>query len=80
MLAINIQEDREKVAAWVADSRVSFTVLLDTSGSVTQQYGVTGTPTVFIVGRDGKLIGKTAGTRGWTTAAGRALLRALVTS
>jgi len=80
VLAINIQEDRGKVAAWVAGNRVSVPVLLDTSGAVTRQYGVTGTPTVFIVGRDGKLIGKATGTKGWTTAAGRALFQSLVAS
>lgn len=80
VIAINIQEDREKVAAWVAESKISFTVLLDPSGAVTGEYGVTGTPTVFLLGRDGKLVGKAIGDRGWTTDRGRALLQALVTS
>jgi peroxiredoxin len=80
VLAINIQEDREKVAGWVAANRVSSRVLLDVSGEVTRRYGVTGTPTTFLVGRDGKLIGKATGTRGWTTAVGRRLFTALAGS
>lgn len=80
VVAINIQEDRETVARWVKSSGISLTVLLDPSGAVTREYEVTGTPTVFLVGRDGKLVGKAIGDRGWMTDRGKALLQALVTS
>ena len=78
VVAIDIQESRETVAAWVARQGVSFTVLLDPDGRVTQQYGVTATPTVFVVGPDGRLLGKALGTKEWTSPAGRALLQTLV--
>lgn len=80
VVAINIQEDRETVARWVGSSGISLTVLLDPSGAVTREYEVTGTPTVFLLGRDGKLVGKAIGDRGWMTDRGKALLQALVTS
>lgn len=80
MLAIDIQESRATVEQWVKQSGVSFTVLLDGDGAVTRQYGVTVTPTVFILGRDGKLHGKALGTKDWRSPAGRALLEALLRS
>ena len=80
VLAINIQEDRETVARWVKSSGITLPVLLDGSGAVTRAYEVTGTPTVFLLGRDGKLVGRAIGDRGWMTDRGKALLRALVSS
>ena len=80
VIAINIQEDRDTVARWVKSSGLTVTVLLDPGGAVTRDYEVTGTPTVFLLGRDGKLVGKAIGDRGWLTDRGKALLQALVAS
>jgi peroxiredoxin len=74
VLAIDMEETREKVAAWVKAKNTSFTVLLDPSGAVSSRYEVTATPTVYVVSRDGKLIAKALGTKPWTSPAGRALL------
>jgi len=38
---------------------------------------VTGTPTAYLIGRDGLLIGSAVGPRPWTSPSGRALLHAL---
>lgn len=73
VLAINIQENRDKVAAWAKDKNVSVRILLDPDGAVTQRYEVTATPTVFVVSREGKLIGKALGTKPWTSEPGHAL-------
>jgi hypothetical protein len=74
VLAINIQESRDKVAGWAQTKNVSFTILLDPSGATTQHYDVTVTPTVFVVSREGKLVGKALGTKEWTSPQGLALL------
>lgn len=78
ILLINILESREVAARWVKEKGVTPRVLLDLDGSVTAAYRVTGTPTVVLIGRDGKLVGRAVGTRGWTSPAGRALLNALL--
>ncbi len=78
LLAINIEEDRATVAQWVKAKTVTATVLLDPTGAVNRAYGVTGTPTVFVIGRDGKLVARALGTKDWTGPTGRALLQALV--
>jgi len=53
-------------------------VLLDATGAVSKSYGIAFTPTVFLVDRDGKLVGKSIGARPWTGDKGRALLRLLL--
>jgi len=78
VLAVNIREGRDRVARWVKENKVTSTVLLDPDGAVTAAYRVTGTPTVVLVGRDGKLVGRAVGNRGWTSPAGRALFDALL--
>ena len=78
ILAVNLQESRETVANWVKEKGITARVLLDPDGAVTTAYRVTVTPTVVLIGRDGTLVGRGAGDRGWTSAAGRALLQALV--
>jgi peroxiredoxin len=80
VVAVNIQEPRDVVAAWTRAQNVSFTVLLDADGAVTRRYEVTGTPTVFVVDRAGRLRGKAIGTKDWMGPAGRALLDKLVRS
>jgi peroxiredoxin len=78
VLAVNIEERRETVAAWVRRAKVTMPVLLDPSGQVTRSYGVTGTPTAFLVGRDGKLVARAVGTKPWTGDKGRKLLERLL--
>ena len=78
VMAIDIEENPRTVTSWVAAHDLSFTVLLDTDGQVTRAYEVTATPTVFIVARDGRVVGKALGTKEWTSGSGQALLQALV--
>jgi hypothetical protein len=53
-------------------------VVLDADGSVTSTYGVHGTPTTFVVGKDGGLVARAVGPRPWTGPEGRALFEALL--
>jgi hypothetical protein len=77
VLAVNIQEPRDTVAAWVRGSKITTTVLLD-AGAVTRAYKVTVTPTAFLIDRDGRLVAKAIGSKPWTGATARGLLAALV--
>ncbi len=78
ILAVNMEETRATVAAWVARHKVTSTVLLDPTGVVNRAYRVTGTPTAFVIGRDGRLVGKAFSAKDWTGPTGRALLQALL--
>ena len=64
ILVVNIQESQDLVPKWVKDNRVTSLVLLDLDGAVTLAYRVTGTPTVVLIGRDGKLVGRPSGRGG----------------
>ena len=79
-MAIDIQESRDTVAGWVKDKPVSFTILLDPTGATTGAYEVTATPTVFVLSREGKLVGKALGNKPWNSPPGHALLARLIGS
>jgi len=54
-------------------------VLVDESGDVTGRvYGVWGPPTVYVVDRAGRLIGRAVGPRDWSSPAARAFIQALL--
>ena len=80
ILAISIQENRDTVARWSGGKQLSFTILIDPSGAVTRDYEVTATPTVFVLSKEGKLVGKALGNKAWTSDRGRALLTRLTGS
>ena len=78
VVAVDIQESREKVETWVKGKQLSFTILLDPSGTVTSDYEVTATPTTFVLSREGRLVGKALGNKAWTSERGHALLTRLI--
>jgi peroxiredoxin len=77
ILAINLGEPRAVVSPWVEQHHLTFPILLDESGAVAGAYRVRGTPTVVLVDRQGRLLGRTVGSREWDTE-GRPLLAALL--
>lgn len=78
VLAINLGETPDLVAGWVRGRGVTSTVLLDSANEAQKSYQIAYTPTVFLVDRQGRLVGKAIGERQWTGDQGRALLRALL--
>ena len=78
VLAVNVQEHRDQVANWVEEKNVTSPILLDADGAVARWYGVTGTPTVVLIGQQGELIGRAVGSREWTGEKGRGLFEALL--
>lgn len=78
VLAVSIEEPRDLVASYVKGAGVTSSVLLDGDGAVAREYRVRATPTTIVIGRDGRLVARAAGTREWDGKAGRAFLDALV--
>ena len=78
VLAVSIEEPRDLVASYVKGAGVTSSVLLDGDGAVAREYRVRATPTAIVIGRDGRLVARAAGTRDWDGKAGRAFLDALV--
>jgi peroxiredoxin len=61
ILAVDVREDRARVSEFVAELGLTFPVLLDTDGSVTERYQVRGLPTSYFIDRDGVIIGTQVG-------------------
>lgn len=53
LLAINVRESQSKVEEFVQSKNLSFPVLLDTEGEVSQQYSIRYLPTTFFIDGDG---------------------------
>jgi hypothetical protein len=78
LLLVNLWEKKSRVEDAVKQRGYTARVLLDPDGRVSKAYRVTATPTVFLIGRDGSLLGHAVGPREWTQPGGRALLDALL--
>jgi cytochrome c biogenesis protein CcmG/thiol:disulfide interchange protein DsbE len=55
VLAVNVRQDRETAARFIAKLGISYPVLLDEDGALARQYGVTGLPTSYFIDRSGRL-------------------------
>jgi len=55
VLAVNIQQPREQVARVAGNLKISYPVLLDSTGEVARRYGVDSLPVSFLVDPDGRL-------------------------
>jgi len=56
-------------------------VLLDESGDVTGRlYGVWGPPTVYLIDREGRLVGRAVGPRPWASPAARKFITDLLSA
>ena len=76
---VNFREDPAVVAKAVDERRYTAPVLIDRSGDVTgRAYGVWGPPTLYFVDREGRLVGRVVGPRGWDTPQARALVQGLL--
>ena len=74
LLLVNMGEGAELVRRTVKARGYTAPVLLDVDRKVSDSYGVTGTPTVYIVDRRSQIIGRAIGRRDWTGEAGRRLI------
>ncbi len=57
VLAVNVEEDEERVAPFVQRLGLSFPILLDRDGAVSRRYRVTGLPTTYLIRPDGTVDG-----------------------
>jgi peroxiredoxin len=61
VLAVNVRQDRDTAARFIAKLDISYRVLLDEDGGLARQYGVTGLPTTYFIDREGRLITRILG-------------------
>ncbi len=65
MLAINVGEDDDTIFTFTGDYPIDFTVLLDQSGDVINQWPIKGLPTTFVIDPQGRIVYRAIGGREW---------------
>ena len=70
ILAVNMQESPEQVAAFLRKHPVDFPIVMDAEGAITRDYGVNNIPLTYIIGKDGVVLARALGPREWDSAAG----------
>ena len=81
VLLINFRESADHVRRVAKERGYGAPVLIDESGDVTGRvYGVWGPPTIYLVDRGGRLVGRAVGRRDWSTPAARTFVRELLGS
>lgn len=56
IVAVSVEETRETVLGYLDSNPVPFTVLLDTSGTVSRSYGIRALPSSFLVDSTGRVL------------------------
>jgi hypothetical protein len=76
---VSYREDADHVRRVARERGYTARVLVDATGDTTGRvYGVFGTPTVYLIDREGRLVARGVGPRDWNGAAARRVLEALV--
>ncbi len=65
MLAINIGEDEDAIAAFIKEHPIDFNILLDESGEELENWSIRGLPTTFILDPEGHVVYMAVGGRDW---------------
>lgn len=65
MLAVNLQEDAGQVRRFAAEMGLSFQILLDSSGEIAAAYGARTLPMSYLIDKDGSILARVIGIRGW---------------
>ena len=79
VVLVAFREDPGLVKKTAAERGYSAPVLVDQSGDTTGRvYGVFGTPTVYFIDRQSRLVGRAVGARDWETEPMRRLVHSLV--
>jgi peroxiredoxin len=79
VLTVNLDEGgRSGVAEFMADNSYDFPVLLDPSNATSAAYGISGIPSIFVIGRNGRIIWNCAGAVDWSNPTVRSALKKLL--
>ena len=65
MLAINVGEDFDTVFGFTATMDITFPLLLDQDGAVTEAWPIQGLPTTYILNPRGEMVYRMIGSREW---------------
>ncbi|MFQ5946718.1 MAG: peroxiredoxin family protein [Candidatus Methylomirabilales bacterium] len=78
VLGINVREATPAIQSYAKSLGLTFPLVLDPKGEITELYGVIGLPTTFLIGRDGRSVALAVGCRNWGSPPARAIIQALL--
>jgi len=79
LLCVNVDRgNRDGIRKFMLDINLQFQTLLDPDGNVRNHYEVRALPTSYLVGRNGKTIGRIIGERKWDGPEAKALIKFLL--
>jgi cytochrome c biogenesis protein CcmG/thiol:disulfide interchange protein DsbE len=80
VVAVSIDDPgfQKQIRAFVKEFGLTFRILYDPSGRITNDYQTTGVPETFIIARDGVIRKKVIGASDWNSATNRALIAQLL--
>ncbi len=55
VLAVNFEDEKEQIVAYLEKNKFALTVPMDSDGKVAERYQVSGYPTTLVIGRDGTI-------------------------
>jgi len=65
VVAINFMEGPESIKSFLKENDLTFTVLMDKAGEISQSYGVHALPITFLIGRKGNVLARSIGYKDW---------------
>jgi peroxiredoxin len=80
MLAVSEDDAPASVQKFVDEMKITFPVLIDSTGEVGRRYGITGYPETFIIDREGRQVARFIGPKDWKDPAIERDLRTLIDS
>ncbi|MCL2374289.1 MAG: TlpA family protein disulfide reductase [Treponema sp.] len=78
VVAVNLQESREHIHAFMDGNGFSFASVLDSDRRVSSLYGIQAIPTSFIIDRDGYIIARLVGNADWDSPQVHAVFESLL--
>jgi len=78
VVAVNYRESEEEIRKFFDELGLTFTILLDKDGKVSEEYGVWSLPLSYFVDRKGEFVGKAVGSREWDSQEARGFFRVLL--
>ncbi len=67
ILMINTRESKDDVEPYIRHNNFTFSVLLDSEGTVSKKYSVFGIPAAFFIDKQGKAAFRSVGYHNWNT-------------
>lgn len=75
VLAVSVDEDRQALEQFLTRNTLPYPIIADVESSapISNDYAVSGLPTTYVIGRDGRIVSRWSGAGGLLNAVGRAL-------